>query len=74
MNRTRKGRGLWKLFTENTNTFSNVTFGMIPDSVDQMLAGMLLAYLLNRSYIDELVVEFHTTSGKLKGNLSVDHS
>ena len=35
-----KGRGLWKLFRENTKTFLNVPFGMIPDSVDQMLAGM----------------------------------
>ena len=39
MNKTRKGE-LWKLFRENTKTFLNVTFGMIPDSVDQMLAGM----------------------------------
>ena len=32
---------LWKLFRENTKTFLNVTFGMNPDSVDQMLSGML---------------------------------
>ena len=40
MNRTGKGGGGWKLFRGNTKTFLNVTFGMIPDSVDQMLAGM----------------------------------
>ena len=41
MNRTRKGGGgLWNLFRENDKTFLNVTFGMILDSVEQMLAGM----------------------------------
>ena len=40
MNRTRKG-GLWKLFRKNTKTFLNVTFGMIPDSVHQLLAGII---------------------------------
>ena len=39
MNRTRKG-GMWKLFRDNSKTFLNVTLGMIPDSVDEMLAGM----------------------------------
>ena len=42
MNRRSKGGGVWKLFRENTKTFLNVTFMMIPDSVDQMLAGMHL--------------------------------
>ena len=41
MNRTMKG-GLQKLFRKNTKTFLNVIFGMIPDSVDQMLAGMII--------------------------------
>ena len=29
-----------KVFRENTKTFLNGKFGMIPDSVNQMLAGM----------------------------------
>ena len=50
MNRTRKGGGgLWKLFRENTQTFLNVTFGMIPDSVYQMLAGMDIVLPLGTS-------------------------
>ena len=40
MRRTRERGSLWKLFRENTKTFLDVTFGMIPDSIDQMLAGM----------------------------------
>ena len=43
MNRMRKG-GPWKLFRGNTTTFLNVMFGMVPDLVDQMLAGMLVYY------------------------------
>ena len=35
-----QGRGLWRLFRENTQTFLNVILGMIPDSVDQMLPGI----------------------------------
>ena len=41
MNRTMKG-GMWELFRKNTKTFLNVIFGMIPDSVNQLLAGMKL--------------------------------
>ena len=41
MNGMRKGGVLGKLFRENiSKTFLNVTFGMIPDPVDQMLAGV----------------------------------
>ena len=43
MNRRRERGSLWRLFRENTKTFLNVILrhaGMIPDSVDQMLAGM----------------------------------
>ena len=43
VNRMRKG-GLWKFCRENTKTFPNVTFGMIPDSVAQMLAGTHLYF------------------------------
>ena len=47
MNRTRERGSLWRLFRENTKTYLNVIphhlFGMIPDSVDQMLSGMLYA-------------------------------
>ena len=42
MNRREKG-SLWRLFRENIKTFLNDILrhvGMIPDSVDQMLAGM----------------------------------
>ena len=31
MSRTRERRSLWRLFRENTKTFLNVTFGMIPN-------------------------------------------
>ena len=45
VNRTRVRGSMWRLFRENTKTFLNgifhhITFGMILDSVDQMLAGM----------------------------------
>ena len=40
MSRTRERGSLWKLFRKNTKTFMNVMFGMIPDSIYQMLAGM----------------------------------
>ena len=40
MNRTREEGSRGTLFRENTKTFPNFTFGMIPDSVDQILAGM----------------------------------
>ena len=43
MNRRRERGSLGRLFRENTKTFLNVILhhvGMIPDSVDQMLAGM----------------------------------
>ena len=40
-----RGGGLWRLFRENTKTFMNITFGMMPDSVDQMLAGMQFHFL-----------------------------
>ena len=44
MNITRERGSHGRLFRENIKTFLNVTFGMIPDSVDQMLAGMMLVY------------------------------
>ena len=50
MSRTRERGSLWKLFRENAKALLNVTFGMIPDSVDQMLVGMkksCLAYAGN---------------------------
>ena len=43
MNRTRERGSLGRLFRENIKTFLNGILhhvGMIPDSVDQMLAGM----------------------------------
>ena len=41
MNRTRKGGGgLWKLFRENTKTFLNVTFGMIPAGIWDLDSGL----------------------------------
>ena len=30
------------IYRDNTKTFLNVTFGMITDSVDKMLVGMML--------------------------------
>ena len=35
-----RGGSLWRWFRENAKKSLNVTFGMIPYSVDQMLAGM----------------------------------
>ena len=49
MNRRERG-SLWRLFRENTNTFLNdilLHVGMIPDSVDQMLAGVDLAGMIH---------------------------
>ena len=45
MSRTReRGEPVKVISRENTKTFVNVTFGMIPDSVDQMLAGMKMHF------------------------------
>ena len=45
MNRMRERGSLWRLFRVNTKTFLNDILryvGMIPDSVHQMLAGMII--------------------------------
>ena len=52
MSRTReRGREPVEVIRENTKTFLNVTFGMIPDSLDQMLAGMHICMLHNYVYV-----------------------
>ena len=45
ISKTRKRETMWKVHVLNNGeylTFLNVTFGIIPDSVDQMLAGMIV--------------------------------
>ena len=59
MNRRRERGSLGRLFRENTKTFLNDILrhiGMIPDSVDQMLAGMRLYF--PQSYCGSCTVVF----------------